>query len=91
METTVRFVTWICGKIDKRYGECLYGVSHVEPEGSGFTLCGQRAYEHTTQTTSWWKDDYGSTHPSAESASCKACRRAAGLETKKWEESTYML
>jgi hypothetical protein len=91
IETATRFVIWICGKMDQRYGECLYGVYHAEAEGTGKTLCGQSARETETRSTKWWKAGYGSTEATAEGATCKACRRAAGLETRKWEKSQVML
>ena len=90
-ETETRFVFWVCGQIDPRYDECLYGTFHAEREGEGITLCGQPARERQTASTKWWRDGYGSTSDSAEGASCKACRRAAGLETHKWDKSLMML
>ena len=84
-----RYQFWVCGKIDPRYDEALYGVYHAVVEGESHTLCGQRAVVRETKTTLWWLGDYGRTSRTAEGASCNRCRKAAGLAPIR--ESTVIL
>lgn len=86
--TDARYVLWICGRIDPRYGDALYGVIHAAVDGDGRTLCGQRAVERETKTTMWWAGDYGRPYRDPD-PTCNACRRKLGLEPVR--ESTVML
>ncbi len=65
---TTTYILWVCGQIDPRYDQALYGVYHLAREGEGRTLCGQRAAARETKSTLWWAGDYGRPHWDAQAA-----------------------
>jgi hypothetical protein len=83
------YTVWMCGVIDRRYDECLYGTYHLAHEGASRTVCGLAAVERQTQCTVW---SVAVDHSyQAEHATCKRCRKLAGVETRPGHESKVML
>lgn len=87
MDTT--YTVWMCGVIDRRYDECLYGTTHLAREGENRTLCGKPAHSRSGKVTAWWVDVERTHDP--EWATCKRCRKVAGLEIPVGHKSLEML